>query len=176
MPAGFQLKSLKDLGFEEDIIEDADTFDGNALLKAIKIWETYQTPCFADDSGLEVFALNMEPGVYSARYAGPEKDDKKNNAKLLVELDGEIDRRAQFKTVLCLILNKEEKHYFEGIIEGTIREKKRGENGFGYDPLFVPNGSSKTFAEMSIEEKNEFSHRARALQKMLDFLDIYNTK
>ncbi len=167
----FQLQTLNDIGCIEDIPETADTFQGNSLLKAMYVWERFQISCIADDSGLEVEALNGEPGVFSARYAGtPEHGNhEKNTAKLLQNLVGIENRNAQFRSVITLIINGLP-HFFEGIIRGKIIRQKRGLQGFGYDPIFVPEGYDRTFAEMSIEEKNPISHRGLAVAKMIEFL------
>jgi XTP/dITP diphosphohydrolase len=172
LPDFFSLKGLKDLNVFDDIPETSDTFKGNAQQKADYIFEKFGLNCFADDSGLEVDALNGAPGVYSARFAGDQKDDDANNQLLISKLKDESNRSARFKTVICLIL--EGKHYFfEGTVEGQIILEARGEDGFGYDPLFVPNGIDKTFAELSLEEKNQMSHRAQAVEKMVTFLKSY---
>ena len=165
------IKNLLDVGFTGDIPETASTFEGNALLKAQFGFEHYGKACFSDDSGLEVEALNNEPGVYSARYAGEPKSDERNMDKLLSNLNGIENRKACFKTVLIYLDATGEKHTFEGKVEGTIIDNKRGEQGFGYDPIFVPNGFDKTFAEMNMEEKSRLSHRAIAVQKFVTFLN-----
>lgn len=165
----FRIMNLQDIGCEDDIPETADTFKGNALLKAEHVYTMFKMNCFADDSGLEVDALNGAPGVYSARYAGEPKSDEKNTLKLLKELEGKANRTARFKTVIALILNGTS-YFFEGVIEGDIAEQARGSMGFGYDPVFMPKGYSKTFAEMSADEKNSISHRALAVKQMNDFL------
>ncbi|MGV3630224.1 MAG: RdgB/HAM1 family non-canonical purine NTP pyrophosphatase [Bacteroidota bacterium] len=170
LPKHIELLSLADLNFLDDIEETANTFEGNAYLKAHAIWKLFRTPCFADDSGLEVEALHLEPGVYSARYAGPEKDDTKNMDLLLQNLSGKPSRAARFKTVICLITGEDEVHYFEGRIDGQIRHEKSGSQGFGYDPIFEPENCGRTFAEMSAGEKSSMSHRARAIGKMMEFL------
>lgn len=164
-----KIVSLKDINCNDDIEETANTFQGNALLKAKHVYNKYNKNCFADDSGLEVEALNNEPGVFSARYAGVPKSDKKNTAKLLKNLEGIENRKARFRTVIALILDGQE-HLFEGIIEGTIAQQPIGTNGFGYDPVFIPAGYTKTFAQMTAEEKNQISHRAIAVSKMNEFL------
>lgn len=169
MPQAINLLSLYDINFTEEIAETAVTIEGNALLKARTISEKTRENCFADDSGLLADALNGAPGVYSARYAGEEKNDRANIDKLLFELKGKPNRKAHFKTVMALVINGKE-YVFDGIINGTIIGELRGENGFGYDPVFVPDGYSKTFAEMSFEEKNNISHRKIALKKLLEFL------
>ena len=160
---------LKDIGFHDEIPEDQDTLEGNALQKANFIYESYKINCFADDTGLEVEALNNEPGIFSARYAGEQKSSDDNIEKLLVELKGIENRKAQFRTVVSLIINGQD-YFFEGIVKGKIIHQKKGTSGFGYDPIFVPDGYVKTFAEMSLEEKNKISHRARAINKLVEFL------
>ena len=169
--AGYEeIISLSDIDCHDDIPETADTLEGNALLKARYIKEKFGYDCFADDTGLEVEVLNNAPGVYSARYAGGEgHDSEANMKKLLVELEGKANRKAQFRTAICLIEGGTE-HLFEGVVKGEIIEKKRGCSGFGYDPVFVPEGYTETFAEMGNEEKNKISHRARATQKLCDYL------
>lgn len=165
-----EVLSLKDIHCEADIPETADTLEGNAALKAEYIYKNYGLDCFADDTGLEVEVLGGAPGVYSARYAGGEgHDSEANMKKLLVELEGKTNRKAQFRTAICLIEDGTE-HLFEGVVKGEIIEKKRGCSGFGYDPVFVPEGYTETFAEMGNEEKNKISHRARATQKLCDYL------
>ena len=168
---GFEILNLKDVGCDVDIPETASSFVGNARLKARFGIENFGVNCFSDDSGLEVFALNNAPGVYSARYAGPEKNDEANLQKLLETLKNENNREACFKTVIVLILNEVE-YVFEGFVEGTIITEKRGDFGFGYDPIFIPNGYSKTFAEMTMDEKSNVSHRAIAVKKMVEFLRV----
>ncbi|MBR6130985.1 MAG: non-canonical purine NTP diphosphatase [Bacteroidales bacterium] len=163
------LRNLHDLGQTEEIPETADTLQGNALQKAQFVYDKYHLSCFADDTGLEVEALNGAPGVYSARYAGEHCSFADNVNKLLHEMQGKTNRRACFKTVVALILDGEA-HFFEGRVDGTIIESPRGGEGFGYDPVFVPDGFSKTFAEMSAEQKNKISHRGRAMAKLIEFL------
>jgi XTP/dITP diphosphohydrolase len=170
LPEYFKIITLKDIRCFDEIPETAETLEGNSLIKASFISETYNLNCFADDTGLEIEALDNRPGVYSARYAGPEKSAAANINKVLLELEGKTARNAQFRTIITLILNKST-FTFEGIVRGEIISEKRGENGFGYDPIFVPEGEVKTFAEMSLEEKNKHSHRARAFQKMIEFLN-----
>ena len=170
----FQLQTLNEIGCFDDIPETADTFDGNSLQKAMYIWERFQLNCLADDSGLEVDALDGEPGVFSARYAGTpvagEHGNHENNMqKLLKNLEGIENRSAQFRCVITLITNGIA-HHFEGIIRGKIIHQKQGSKGFGYDPLFIPDGYDRTFAEMNIEEKNPISHRGLAVAKMIEFL------
>jgi XTP/dITP diphosphohydrolase len=169
MPSFIELLSLDDINFHDEIDETASTLEGNALLKAKTIFEKTGINCFADDSGLLVDALNGEPGVYSARYAGEQKNDQDNMQKLLHELNDKPNKNAHFKTVMALIIDGKE-HLFEGKIEGKIITEKLGSNGFGYDPIFVPDGYNETFAQLDSETKNKISHRARALQKMLEFL------
>lgn len=169
MPQGVDILSLEDIGCEEEIPETGDTLEENALLKARYVWEKFGMNCFADDTGLLVDVLEGEPGVYSARYAGPQKDVNDNMDLLLSKLDQKENRTARFKTAMALILHGDE-HVFVGTVEGRITHKKRGSKGFGYDPVFEPEGQQKTFAEMSLEEKNTMSHRARAMEKMILFL------
>ncbi len=173
LPNGFSIKTLPELGFTEDIPETAETLEGNARLKAAFLAENLGVDGFADDTGLEVEALNGAPGVYSARYAGEEKDPEKNMDLLLAELNEKPNRKARFRTVIVLFLNGEY-HEFEGIVNGEIRAERSGSKGFGYDPLFEPENLGKTFAEMSMQEKNEHSHRARAFDKMIAFLQTAN--
>lgn len=165
-----ELLTLADINCFDDIPETAETLEGNALQKARYIYEKYGCDCFADDTGLEVTALNGGPGVHTARYAYPDRHDPKaNTEKLLCELEGVADRSAQFRTVVALILNGEE-HLFEGIVRGTIPTEERGTEGFGYDPVFAPEELGKTFAEVGPDVKNEVSHRARAVKKLAAFL------
>ena len=164
-----ELLSLKDIHCDADIPETADTLEGNARQKAMYIYENYGMDCFADDTGLEVEALNGAPGVYSARYAGDGHDSEANMQKLLHELEDKENRKAQFRTAICLILEGKE-YLFEGIVKGEIIKEKRGEAGFGYDPIFVPEGHELTFAELGNDIKNTISHRARAVEKLCLFL------
>ena len=167
----FEVMSLDDIGCHEDIEETADTLEGNSRLKALYIYNKYKVNVFADDTGLEVRALNGAPGVYSARYAGGEgHDSEANMARLLHEMEGVTDRTARFRTVITLMLQNGEEHVFEGVVEGKIIEKRRGGAGFGYDPIFCPEGHSQTFAEMGSEMKNTISHRGRAVEKLARFL------
>ena len=165
----FRIASLKEIECTDDIPETADTLEGNALQKARYVKDKFGYDCFADDTGLEVEALGGAPGVFSARYAGPGHDSEANMQKLLKELEGKTNRQAQFRTVVALLLEGRE-YTFEGIVRGTILTERRGTAGFGYDPVFVPEGYAETFAEMGSEEKNRISHRARAVQKLADFL------
>jgi len=161
----FRILSLKEIGCFDDIPETADTLEGNALLKARYVKQKYGYDCFADDTGLEIKALHNAPGVYSARYAGEAKDPKANMRKVLDELQNQTDRSARFRTVIALITGEEE-YLLEGSIEGTIICEARGKAGFGYDPIFVPQGYPETFAEMNADVKNSISHRAEAIKKL----------
>lgn len=169
LPKDFEILTLNDLEITEEIPETAETLEGNAHLKAQYIFERFGIPCFADDTGLEIEALNNRPGVYSARYAGAARSDEANMQRVLEELQAHSNRSARFRTVIALYLPKEQKE-FEGIVEGTILANKQGDHGFGYDPIFCPEGENRSFAEMTMEEKNTMSHRARAFAKMIDFL------
>lgn len=165
-----EIVSLADIGCHTDIPETADTLEGNALQKARYVYEHYHCDCFADDTGLEVEALDGAPGVHTARYAYPDRHDPEaNTRKLLDALKEKSSRRAQFRTVIALILNGEE-HLFDGCVEGSIATEKRGTEGFGYDPVFIPEDSGKTFAELGVEAKNRISHRARAVARLCEFL------
>ncbi|CDA83968.1 non-canonical purine NTP pyrophosphatase [Bacteroides sp. CAG:754] len=165
-----ELFSLNDIGCHTDIPETAATLEGNALLKSSFIFKNYGLDCFADDTGLEVEALDGAPGVYSARYAGGEgHDSQANMLKLLHDLEGKKNRKAQFRTAISLILDGKE-YLFEGVIKGEIIKEKRGDSGFGYDPIFKPEGYDKTFAELGNDIKNKISHRALAVQKLCEFL------
>lgn len=164
-----EVLSLNDIGCHDDIPETADTLQGNALIKARYIHEKFGVDCFADDTGLEVEALDGAPGVFSARYAGEECDSEANMQKLLQNLTGKSNRNAQFRTVIALIIKGEEK-LFNGIVKGTITEEKRGDSGFGYDPVFVPEGFSESFAQMSGDMKNSISHRYRATLELSNYL------
>lgn len=165
-----KVKSLLDINYLEELEETQETLQGNALQKVRFVNQKFNTNAFADDTGLEVEALNGEPGVYSARYAGESKSFEANMDKLLANLEGKSNRKAQFRTVVALILNGEE-YLFEGICKGVIIETKSGEKGFGYDPIFKPDGYSKTFAEMDLETKTKISHRGLAVAKLIDFLN-----
>lgn len=169
LPIDIQILSLEDIGCHEDIAETAETIEGNAILKADYVTKNYGYNCFADDSGLEVDALDGAPGVISARYAGEQKNDADNMNKLLSELRLHSNRRANFKTVIALNLNGEQK-LFTGKIFGEITFEKKGTNGFGYDPIFQPEGFSDTFAQLSFEEKGQISHRAKAVQQLIAYL------
>ena len=171
----FTLIMPKELGLTEEIPENGDTLQANAIEKAEYLWKKFGKNCFADDTGLEVDALGGAPGVYSARYAGPEKGSEANMDKLLSELQaakqagGEISRAARFRTVVALILDGE-LHLFNGVLEGSIAKERSGSQGFGYDPIFIPDGYSKTLAEISLEEKNAISHRGKAMRALAQFL------
>jgi XTP/dITP diphosphohydrolase len=165
----FELLGLKDIGCNEELREDQSTLEGNAQQKAEYIFDHYHINCFADDTGLEVDALNNEPGVFSARYAGPQRSDEDNMALLLERLNDSENRKARFRTVICAFINNQ-KHFFEGIVEGKIANEHSGDKGFGYDPIFIPMGYSQTFAQMSLEEKNKISHRSIAVKKLVEFL------
>lgn len=169
----FRVLSLEEIGFTAELEETAPTLEGNAFIKANTIFSTYNSDCFADDTGLEVDALGGRPGVYSARYAGPSHESEANMKKLLAEMDGMTNRNARFRTVICLILNGET-YYFEGIVNGSIISSPRGNKGFGYDPIFQPTGFNNTFAEMDMVTKNQISHRAIATQKLVQFLNNQN--
>jgi len=166
----FELLTLEDIGCIEDIEETGSTFEENATIKSRYVFDKYHLNCFGDDSGLMIDALNGEPGVYSARYAGEHGNHPANIKKVLEKLNGAENRKARFITVISLIWNGDE-HFFEGIVEGTIRHQPIGNGGFGYDPVFQPDGYAITFAEMSMEEKNKISHRARAMEKLIAFLN-----
>lgn len=165
----FHLKSLVDIGFTEDIPEDFDTLEQNASQKAWYLYNRYGVDCFADDTGLEVDALEGKPGVYSARYAGEQRNSQDNIVKLLADLKGISNRKAQFRTVISLIISGEE-HQFQGVVRGSIIDELKGSDGFGYDPIFVPEGYNLTFAEMELDLKNRISHRGLATQKLVAFL------
>lgn len=164
-----EIVSLAEINCFDDIPETAYTLEGNALQKAHYIQEKFGLNCFADDTGLEVEALNNAPGVYSARYAGPGHDSEANMKKLLHEMEGKENRKARFRTVIALVWNGKT-YTFDGIVNGTITTTKRGENGFGYDPIFIPEGYEQTFAELGNDIKNQISHRAKAVEKLDEFL------
>ncbi|WP_396157299.1 non-canonical purine NTP diphosphatase [Flavobacterium sp.] len=169
LPQSIEILSLEDIGCFEEIPETADTIEGNAILKVNYVTENYGYNCFADDTGLEVDALNGEPGVYSARYAGEKKDANENMDKLLDNLNDKSNKSAQFKTVIALNIDGIQK-LFTGIIKGTIIDQKIGTNGFGYDPIFIADGYDKTCAELTLEEKSVISHRGLAVKQLIDFL------
>ena len=166
----FNLLGLSDLNYKEELAEDFYTLEENAKQKAEFIYRQFKIPCFADDTGLEVVALNGAPGVLSARYAGNQKSSSDNISLLLKNLKDKTQRRAQFRTVICMVTSEVEIKYFEGKVEGEIINELRGRQGFGYDPVFVPDGFNKTLAEMSMEEKNAISHRAMAIKKLTQYL------
>jgi XTP/dITP diphosphohydrolase len=170
IPEGFEILTLNDIDLQEEIPETSNTIEGNAIQKTNFIIENFGIDCFADDTGLEIEALKGEPGVYSARYAGEEKDSNKNMELVLKKMEGFSNRKARFKTVISLSLDNKS-YLFEGIVEGNIRKDKIGNLGFGYDPIFEPENIGRTFAEMTIEEKNTISHRGRAFEKMIHFLN-----
>ncbi|MDX5348719.1 MAG: non-canonical purine NTP diphosphatase [Hymenobacteraceae bacterium] len=165
----YEVVSLQDIGCHDELPETQDTLEGNSKQKAMYVWKHFKVSCFADDTGLEVESLNNEPGVYSARYAGPQRSNQDNIKLLLQNLEGQQNRKAQFRTSITLILDGEV-HQFDGVVKGHIIEELRGTEGFGYDPVFVPEHETRTFAEMSADEKNRISHRGRAIQKLVDFL------
>lgn len=169
LPASVELVSLDKLHFHDEIPETEDTLEGNALQKANFIYGKFLEDCFADDTGLEVHALDGRPGVYSARYAGEGKSADDNIKKLLAEMDGEKNRNAVFKTVIAAIISGKP-YIFEGFVNGTIAERKMGDKGFGYDPIFIPEGYTRSFAQMSLEEKNSLSHRGMAVQKFIQHI------
>jgi len=171
LPPEIELLSLEDIGCHEDIPETEDTIEGNAILKANYVTQNYGYDCFADDTGLEVNALNGAPGVYSARYAGEEKSAEANMDKLLNELNDSANRSANFKTVIALNLNGKQ-HLFTGIVDGYITLQRAGDKGFGYDPIFMPNGLNLTFAQLSLTEKAQLSHRGRAVKQLIDYLKL----
>ena len=170
IPEGFEILTLNDIDLQKEIPETSDTIEGNAIQKTNFIIENFGIDCFADDTGLEIEALKGEPGVYSARYAGEEKDSNKNMDLVLKKMKGITNRKARFKTIISLSLDNKS-YLFEGIVEGNIRKDKIGNLGFGYDPIFEPENIGRTFAEMTIEEKNTISHRGRAFEKMIHFLN-----
>jgi XTP/dITP diphosphohydrolase len=169
LPEHFQILTLNDIDFQEEIPENEPTIEANSAFKAQFIFNKFNLNCFADDTGLEIESLNGKPGVHSARYAGEERNSDANINLVLEELKGVENRNARFKTVITLIIHGEQ-YQFEGIVDGTIIKEKRGSNGFGYDPIFIPENETRTFAEMNLSEKNKYSHRARALEKMIAFL------
>ncbi|MCW3785117.1 non-canonical purine NTP diphosphatase [Plebeiibacterium sediminum] len=169
------LKCLSDINCKEEIPETGDTLEDNASQKSTYIYSKYKINCFSDDTGLEIEALNGAPGVYSARYAGEDKDAKKNMTRVLQELNGIKNRKARFRTVISLIIDGKE-HQFEGVVNGQITEIESGKEGFGYDPIFIPDGYTKTFAELSLDEKNKISHRGNAVKKLVKYLNTNYTE
>lgn len=169
LPSEFELLSLNDIGCTDDIPETGPTLETNAAQKSFYIWNRYGINCFADDTGLEVEALDNEPGVYSARYAGEGRNARENMLKVLRELNNETNRKARFRCVISLVIDGTEKQ-FEGIVEGKILLQQQGDAGFGYDPIFMPEGYNRSFAEMEAGDKNRISHRGRAVEKLVDYL------
>ena len=174
-PSQHELISLKEISYHDEIPETGKTLEENALQKATTVYELVGYDCFADDTGLEVEALGGEPGVYSARYAGDNASDQDNVSKLLKAMEGEENRRACFRTVIALLINKQE-HFFEGRVDGYIAKAPSGEQGFGYDPVFIPEGWDKTFAEMGLAEKNRISHRGKALNDLVRYINMMEVK
>ncbi|WP_372472917.1 non-canonical purine NTP diphosphatase [Capnocytophaga sp. ARDL2] len=170
LPSHIKIVTLQDIGCTEDIPETGTTLEENAQIKADYVTQNYQLPCFADDTGLEIDALNGEPGVYSARYAGEDKNADKNMDLVLKRLGDSTERSAQFKTVIALNINGD-KHLITGVVKGEILTEKIGTEGFGYDPIFKPEGSNLSFAEMSMDEKNQWSHRGKAVAQLIQFLE-----
>ena len=170
IPKEIEIISLNEIGCNEDIPETGDTLEANAFQKAHYIKDNFNYDCFADDTGLEIDELNGDPGVYSARYAGPERNANANMNKVLNELKGKKNRKAQFRTAIALILKGEE-HLFEGKVEGYISKDKQGNEGFGYDPIFIPENDKRSFAQMSMQEKGDISHRGRAVRKLVAYLN-----
>ena len=170
IPKEIEIISLKEIGCNEDIPETGDTLKANAFQKAQYIKDNFNYDCFADDTGLEIDELNGDPGVYSARYAGPERNASANMNKILNKLKGKKNRKAQFRTAIALILKGEE-HLFEGKVEGYISKDKQGNEGFGYDPIFIPENNTRSFAQMSMQEKGAISHRGRAVKKLVAYLN-----
>jgi XTP/dITP diphosphohydrolase len=170
VPDFLKLLSLPEIGCHEEIPETRPTIEGNASQKAFYVYNNYKFNCFADDTGLEIEALGGRPGVLSARYAGEEKNAGNNMDKILSELNGFANRKARFKTVISLVIDGKETQ-FEGIVNGIILDERKGESGFGYDPIFEPEGYKRSFAEMSLEEKNKISHRALAVNKLVEYLN-----
>ncbi|MFW5754290.1 MAG: RdgB/HAM1 family non-canonical purine NTP pyrophosphatase [Marinilabiliaceae bacterium] len=168
--SAWNVRSLDDVGFHQEIPETGSSLEENALQKARFVWNELGVTCFADDTGLEIDALNGEPGVYSARYAGPEKDSMQNMEKVLEEMAHVSDRKARFRTVIALIMDGKEV-LFEGRVEGKILREMIGDQGFGYDPIFQPDEADGSFASMSLARKNQISHRARAIRKLVDYLE-----
>ena len=174
IPKEIEIISLNEIGCNEDIPETGDTLEANAFQKAHYIKDNFNYDCFADDTGLEIDKLNGDPGVYSARYAGPERNANANMNKVLNELKGKKNRKAQFRTAIALILKGEE-HLFEGKVEGYISKDKQGDEGFGYDPIFIPENDKRSFAQMSMKEKGAISHRGRAVKKLVTYLNNLST-
>ena len=169
LPPSFKVKTLDEIGCLEEIPETQETLEGNALQKARYVAEKYGVNCFADDTGLEIEALNGAPGVYSARYAGPAKDSDQNMNLVMEQMNGVRNRKAQFRTVIALIIDGKET-CFQGEVKGEIRHEKSGMKGFGYDPIFQPDGFKQTFSEITMDEKNAISHRGKAVRKLVEYL------
>lgn len=169
----FRIVSLEEIGCLDELSETQDTLEGNSLQKADFVFNTYHIPCFADDTGLEVEALHGAPGVYSARYAGEQKNSSDNIDLLLKNLKDETNRKARFRTVITLKGFGDQNYFFEGIVNGAITKERKGNAGFGYDPVFIPEGFTTTFAQMTMDEKNKLSHRALAVEKLVKFLQAY---
>ncbi len=169
-PTHFIAKAMKEYRISEDIVEDGNTMHDNAKIKSDFLFEKLQLSAIGEDSGLEIEALGLKPGIYTARYAGPQRNDDDNMSKVLEELEGEMNRQAQFRSVISLNLEGET-YFFEGIVKGRIGKEKKGDGGFGYDPIFIPEGYTESFAELGTEVKNQFSHRAKAVEKMVKFLN-----
>lgn len=170
LPEVISIVGLKDINCLEELPETSPTLEGNALEKARYVYENYGVECFSEDTGLEVDALNGDPGIYTARYAGEHCTPEDNIVLLLKNMEGKMNRNARFRTVIALIMNDEE-HLFEGVANGQIAETRKGAGGFGYDPVFIPEGFEHSFAEMPAEEKNQISHRGKAVKKLIDFLE-----
>jgi XTP/dITP diphosphohydrolase len=169
LPPEFELLSLNDIGCTDDIPETGTTLEDNSTQKSFYIWNKYGINCFADDTGLEIEAIGNEPGIYSARYAGDDRSATANMLKVLEKMAGETNRKARFRCVISLVIDGKEKQ-FEGIVEGKLLTERQGKAGFGYDPIFVPNGYNHSFAEMPADDKNRISHRGRAVMKLVDYL------
>jgi XTP/dITP diphosphohydrolase len=170
VPDSIRVRSLADIGLFDDIPEEQNTLEGNAIQKSQYVFDRFKCNVFSDDTGLEVDVLNGEPGVFSARYAGPQKNSEDNMNKLLLSLKNETNRNARFRTVIALFWNQK-LHLFEGIVNGEIAKERRGSKGFGYDPIFIPNGYNQSFAEMPSVEKNKISHRGNAAKQLISFLE-----
>lgn len=170
----FELVGLRDIGCHEELAEDQATLEGNSLQKAQYVYEKYDVNCFADDTGLEVAALDGAPGVYSARYAGDQRSNTNNMNLVMRKLENATQRGAQFRTVITLFVDGKQQQ-FEGLVKGEIIKEKRGSEGFGYDPIFIPDGDQRTFAEMPQSEKNEISHRGQAVRKLINHLKNFNS-
>ncbi len=175
LSAKIELQKLEDIGCSEELPETKETLEGNAEQKARYVYEKYGYNCFADDTGLEIDALDGKPGVYSARYAGESKDSMQNMKKVLEEMKNEWNRLARFRTVIALIINGEA-IFFEGLVEGEILHELHGDKGFGYDPIFLPKNHTQSFAQMDLQEKNAISHRGKAVQKLVKFLNMHYSK